>query len=308
MRMRNYFTLIELLVVVSIIGILSSMLLPALGKARVKAKDTLCTSNLKQHHIAAMLYAEDYDGFLPREAKNQFLYLMNGFDSVEKVPDTPLYQGGYLAKSAAIGLQCPSYTHYKGNAVFPDWQGARYSYQYLGWVPLYYWDCGYPGPSVDAPYTTKDWPTTQWNTISWSRANHKDSSCVNLTDMNTRLPEEYRYPFRVNRVVGNPALYADILTWDNSGWDGGVGFWMGHARSGNVWPNAAPSIGIPGLYSTMKSLCRNQNVLYMDGSVMTKLPKTLPTAPELGGSTTRKDDILLNVGYWPFGTTWYWYY
>src|SRR5262245_13824254 len=59
------FTLIELLVVISIIGILSSLLLPALARAKGKAKQTACLNNLKQIGIAITLYADDNKGLLP---------------------------------------------------------------------------------------------------------------------------------------------------------------------------------------------------------------------------------------------------
>lgn len=62
---KSFFTLIELLVVVSIIGILLTLLLPSLAKAKEAARKAVCASNLAQCGIAINSYARDYDQYMP---------------------------------------------------------------------------------------------------------------------------------------------------------------------------------------------------------------------------------------------------
>ena len=60
------FTLIELLVVIAIIAILAAILFPVFARAREKARQASCQSNLKQWGLAFMMYAQDYDERLPK--------------------------------------------------------------------------------------------------------------------------------------------------------------------------------------------------------------------------------------------------
>jgi len=77
MKARRWrrFSLIELLVVIAIIAILSSILLPALGKARETSKSILCVSNLRQVYSAgALSYANDYNDWLPTVCHGNSVY------------------------------------------------------------------------------------------------------------------------------------------------------------------------------------------------------------------------------------------
>ena len=152
---KNGFTLIELLVVIAIIGVLASLLLPALGSAKERAKLIKCVSNQKQIGVAFQLYGDDNDERFPPLAPPQ-VYGHRSFEFGGGDPDPNYVQGRTMLAATNRPLwryaqsknlfECPSDRGFDVSPILPlppskslfgSW-GSSYKYNSNPWTNTRY--------------------------------------------------------------------------------------------------------------------------------------------------------------------------
>jgi prepilin-type N-terminal cleavage/methylation domain-containing protein/prepilin-type processing-associated H-X9-DG protein len=167
--MRRGFTLIELLVVIAIIAILAAILFPVFARAREKARQASCTSNLKQLALGLLMYAQDYDERFPCQLMGRYPGGPTGYPQdaccVERNIWFEVTQPYVKNRQLAI---CPSGTaNWPTRPATPYGPGGVVQYKFKHAV------CARGGPVSLAQFS---WPAQQVM-LNEYRAWHDDGGC-----------------------------------------------------------------------------------------------------------------------------------
>lgn len=213
---RRGFTLIELLVVIAIIALLVSILLPALGFARRRAKQVLCMSNLRQMSTANSIYTSDF-----KDRLSGFSWVRNLPPGAEALPTTSRVFTDDLNAASWQAVDIIRRRSAPSNPTFP-FQGAWIPHIFYSHLPLMdYMASRIPEPVIRCP---SDFERAQW-------AERPTQGVPIGGTTNTRVPYSSSYTFTT-------AFYTpDKFTSDN-----------GSLRQGASHSTYAYSVGSQDLY------------------------------------------------------------
>lgn len=205
------FTLIELLIVVAIIGILLTLLLPSLGRARSEARKAVCMSNQSQMAKRVFLYSKNKNGKVPGASVStghhtrSFFFtgtnwgtrqnFANLWDSIDEIrEDTGTGQMVYCPSQENEGFKWESYS---SSGVFPQ------SHNPFGW-----------SYRVRAGYNFNPWRATNSWAAKYPRVDKFEEETILITDLFTQAREL--------QSVGDIMSHADVKSFIFAKGDGSV--------------------------------------------------------------------------------------